>query len=164
MVWQNLYYLSGIIQFHIFSRVDHFPIYISTIFPFLGWIIFWEGSFSVLPYKLHLNSRVYKRKIFNDIRPIEEGKISYIVPTHNVHFSKCYVTVRPACLAESQANTTWILFLLPSISAEASWLELFVLVSHDDSKYHQVLSITISSCHSLPFFDTFYWKNGLNFS
>ena len=82
---------------------------------------------------------------------------------HNVHFSKCYVTVRPACLAESKANATWIFFLLPLISAETSWFELFVLVSHDGSKHHQLYSISLSSCHSLPFFDTFYSKVGLNF-
>ena len=72
------------------------------------------------------------------------------------------MTVWPACLAGSKANATWIFFFLPSISAETSWSKLFVLVSHDGSKYHEVWSIAISSCHSLPFCDTFYSKIGLN--
>ena len=82
---------------------------------------------------------------------------------HNVHFSKCYVTVRPACLAGSRANATWIFFFLPSISAETSWSKLFVLVSHDSSKYPQLWSIPISICRSLPFCDTFFPKNELSF-
>ena len=54
-------------------------------------------------------------------------------------------------------------FFLPSISAETSWSELFVLVSHDSSKYPQLWSIPISICRSLPFCDTFFPKNELSF-
>ena len=52
----------------------------------------------------------------------------------------------------------------PLNSVEVSWSNLFALVSHDYSKYHQLWSIPTSSWHSLPIGDTFYQKMNYLFS
>ena len=62
------------------------------------------------------------------------------------------------------AEGSFFAALKPSKSAKLSWSELFALVSDYGSKNHQDCSCTISSCHSLPFFDTFCSKIALNFS
>ena len=59
---------------------------------------------------------------------------------------------------------TWTRGFKPLNSVEVSWSNLFALVSHDYSKYHQLWSIPTSSWHSLPIGDTFYQKMNYLFS
>ena len=73
------------------------------------------------------------------------------------------------CLWPSFQNELFSAAQKPSNSAEVSWSKLFVLVWDGGSKYHQLWWITLSSCHSLPFFDTFelkivliFWKRRRN--
>ena len=103
---------------------------------------------------------------------------------HNVHFSNCSMTVRPArhklglnrlpnyqlflcsllCFRPKLINTDlFFAAYKPLNSAKLSWSKLFFLVLHGGSKYHQLWSIQMFSCHSLPFLDTFYSKIGLIF-
>ena len=79
----------------------------SLKFSWLRWVLF-----SWIKFGFCLQKKVAWRS--NKIVPMLKKTISkQCIPKvvlHNVHFSKCYVTVRPAFLAESKANTTWIFF------------------------------------------------------
>ena len=61
------------------------------------------------------------------------------------------------------AKGSFFATLKPLNSAKVPWSKLFALVFFDGLKCLQLRSISLSSCHSLPFCDTFYRKYELSF-
>ena len=86
--------------------------------------------------------------------------VRYDLPIVNwATISACSALFKPGFL-----NELFFAAFKPSNSAKVPWSKLFALVFFDSLKCLQLRLISLSSCHSLPFCDTFYRKYELSFS